>query len=79
MRPYLITSAVIFAAVAILHFLRLINDWALCTGSLVHSQVGLMGWDRVARMLVRLGTVSGIEKVISGARAPRRIGDSAPT
>ena len=31
-RAYLITSALIFAAVAILHFLRLINDWDFVLG-----------------------------------------------
>ncbi len=40
---YLITSGLIFAAVAILHFLRLFNDWPFVLGPLVHSQVGLMG------------------------------------
>ena len=32
-RSYLITSALIFAAVAILHFLRLINEWDFVLGS----------------------------------------------
>ena len=31
-RSYLITSGLIFAAVTILHFLRLINDWTFVMG-----------------------------------------------
>ena len=40
------------------------------TGILVHSQVGLLGRYGDSGMLVCLGFVSGIEKVVSGARAP---------
>ncbi len=38
------------------------------TGSLVYSQLGVMGWFRVSGMLVCLGTFSGIEKVVSVLR-----------
>ncbi len=31
-RSYLITSGLIFAAVTILHFLRLVNDWPFVLG-----------------------------------------------
>ncbi len=45
-RAYLITSALIFAAVAILHFLRLINDWDFVLGpwSVPRWSHGLAPW-----------------------------------
>ena len=77
-RSYLITSALIFAAVAILHFLRLINDWDFVLGP--WSIPRWVSWAGTAfPACLSAWALSGIEKVVSllatGARAPGRVGD----
>ncbi len=64
-RSYLITSALIFAAVAILHFPAPGQRLDLCTGSWSIPRWVSMGWDGASSMVVCLGTFSGIEKVAS--------------
>ncbi len=62
-RAYLITSGLIFAAVAILHFLRLINDWALELGPGSCSNVNVMGWHRGSSVAVCGSIAPGMEAV----------------